>query len=68
MSTGDPIGPYLFALAIMDLTKQCKSEWNLWYLDDGVLGGEVETVLNDYKLIMGEEKSLGLKLRPANVK
>ena len=61
---GDPMGPYLFSLATMDLSKSCQSELNLWYLDDGTLAGDIETVLDDYTRIIAEENSLGLRLNP----
>ena len=34
---GDPLGPFLFSLGIQDLVSSCKSEFNVWYLDDGTL-------------------------------
>ena len=36
---GDPLGPLLFSLSINDHVKSCKSPLNIWYLDDGTLGG-----------------------------
>ena len=36
---GNPLSAYFFSLALMDLTKACKSELKVWYLDDGTLGG-----------------------------
>ena len=49
---GDPLGPFLFSLGIMDLMKACSSEVNLWYLDDGTLGGNPETVQADLARII----------------
>ena len=34
---GDPCGPFLFSLAILDLSKQMVSPGNIWYLDDSTL-------------------------------
>ena len=61
----DPMGAFLFSLEIMVLTKKCQSELNQWYLDDGTLEGEADTVLKDYKLIIEEENTLGLKVNPS---
>ena len=49
---GDPLGPLLFSLAINDAISCCKSEFNMWYLDDGTLGGNVDVVLADFDKIM----------------
>ena len=46
-----PLVPFLFSLATMDLINSCKSELKVFYLDDGTLGGDAETVLKDYKTI-----------------
>ena len=37
---GDPLGPALFSLAIQSLVTTMSSEVNIWYLDDGTIGGE----------------------------
>ena len=61
---GDPIGPFLFSLGIQDLIKDCKSEFNCWYLDDGTLAGDVNTVLQDAQKITLAANSHGLKVNP----
>ena len=61
---GDPLGPFLFSLGIQDLIKNCKSEFNAWYLDDGTLAGDVETVLTDAKTITLAANSHGLIVNP----
>ena len=61
---GDPLGPFLFSLAIMDLTKELESEVNLWYLDDGTIIGTAESAMSDYKKIKDASKSLGLEVNP----
>ena len=38
---------------------------NLWYLDDGTLGGHPDTVLSDFRRIIGAETHLGLAINPA---
>jgi hypothetical protein len=62
---GDPLGPFLFSLGINDLIGQCKSHFNIWYLDDGTLGGTVEDVLSDYNAIVKSNESLGLTVNPS---
>lgn len=55
---GDPCGPLAFSSIIENIA----SELNIWYLDDGTLGGHPDTVLNDLKFIMQECKNIGLDL------
>merc|ERR1712020_243439 len=62
---GDPLGPLLFSLAILDLTKSCVSPCNLWYLDDGCIGGSPEEVLSDLDRIIAAGDSLGLHIKPS---
>ena len=59
---GDPL---LFSLAINDAISSCKSEFNMWYLNDGTLAGNVGVVFSDFVKIMELENSLGLKVNPA---
>ena len=46
MQQGDPLDPALFALAIHGVTSEVKSDLNVWYLDDGCVGGDPQTVLS----------------------
>ena len=46
---GDPLGPFLFSLGIADLTKNCSSEFSGWYLDDGTLAGNPDTIQADFQ-------------------
>ena len=62
---GDPLGPFLFSLATKDLVKACKSPLNIFYLDDGTLGGSDSQVLEDFKLIRENMKRLGLEINSA---
>lgn len=42
---GDPLGPLLFSLlSIHPIIASLKSEINIWYLDDGTLGGDTENL------------------------
>ena len=47
MTQGDPLGPALSALAIHGVTSEVKSDLNVWYLDDGCIGGDPQTVLSN---------------------
>lgn len=62
---GDPLGPFLFSLAINETIKSLSSEFNSWYLDDGILAGNPITVLNDLKFLLAQEDNLGLQINPA---
>ena len=59
---GDPLRPFLFCLTIRPMIKIVESEFRIFYLDDGTLGGHVSEVLWDVRLIEEEGAKLGLKL------
>ena len=59
---GDPLGPLLFCLTIHPLVTKLTSEFKVFYLDDGTLGGSVESVLQDFQLVEREAAELGLQL------
>jgi hypothetical protein len=59
---GDPLGPALFCLAIHPLISELRSSFNLWYLDDGTLGGEPVEVLKDFHHIIESCHKIGLEL------
>ena len=59
---GDPLGPLLFCLAILPIVKRLSSPLNLWYLDDGTLGGSPSQVLADFELIQSEGIHIGLQV------
>ena len=61
---GDPLGPFLFSLGIQNLVNDCKSEFNCWYLDDGTIAGNVESVLQDAKMITNRFTTHGLTVNP----
>jgi hypothetical protein len=48
---GDPLGPLLFCLTLHPVIKSLKSEFNVWYLDDGVLADDPSIVFNDFQEI-----------------
>ena len=62
---GDPLGPFLFSLGTIDITKSMESELNLWYLDDGCIAGEIESVLKCFKLILNAKSTHGLEINPS---
>ena len=62
---GDPLDPALFSLAIHSLATSLISDLNLWYLDDGTIGGNVSQVFTDFQTINRLSPSLGLRLNIA---
>ena len=59
---GDPLGPALFSIAIQSVVRSLGSRLNIWYLDDGTLGGEPHVVAKDLKTIIDTSPLLGLEL------
>ncbi|XP_073948774.1 LOW QUALITY PROTEIN: uncharacterized protein [Choristoneura fumiferana] len=59
---GDPLGPAIFSLAIHPIIKDLNSKLNVWYLDDGTLGGEAISVLEDLRKINIDMEKIGLSL------
>lgn len=59
---GDPCGPTIFCLGINDMVMSLHSEFNIWYIDDGSIGGEPETAFNDLQTIIQKSAQLGLNL------
>ena len=59
------MGPFLFSLASMDISKNMKSDLNIWYLDDGTIAGDVKTVLSDYQQILKALSTHGLEVNPS---
>ena len=51
---GDPLGPLLFCLTVMAFVKQVKSQCNIWYVDDGAIGDNVDGLLSDFRMLMDE--------------
>lgn len=39
-----------------------KSEFNIWYLDDGSIGGDVSTLLSDLDVVRHVGPAIGLEL------
>ena len=62
---GDPMGPLLFCLTILGLTSSLSSEFRVFYLDDGTLGGPIQDIISDLEHIEQASKDLGLVLNKA---
>ena len=61
----DPLGPLLFCLTIHNLTTQLVSDFKIFYLDNGTLGGACDYVLRDLKVVEDVAGQLGLQLNRA---
>lgn len=48
----DPLGPDIFSLAIYHIIQNLYSNFNVWYLDNGTLGGFANIVRSDFKQII----------------
>jgi hypothetical protein len=59
---GDPLGPAIFSLAIHPVISSLNSKFNSWYLDDGTLGGDWKTVLDDLRSLSDAFSAIGLDL------
>lgn len=59
---GDPLGPLMFCATSLKLARSMKSEFNVWYLDDGSIGGNVESLLNDLETVRRVGPTIGLIL------
>ena len=62
---GDPLGPLLFCLTIQPLILKLRSEFSVFYLDDGTIGGQVEDIIHDLQLVEEEASHIGLRLNRA---
>jgi hypothetical protein len=52
----------IFSLSIHPTIERLSSHFNVWYLDDGALGGSAESVLKDLETIIVEFEKIGLSL------
>lgn len=59
---GDPLGPLLFCASSLKLALSMKSEFNIWYLDDGSIGGDVSSLLCDLDAVRRVGPTIGLEL------
>jgi hypothetical protein len=59
---GDPLGPLLFCLAIHHIITSLKSDFKVFYLDDGTLGGSLDDVHSDLLSLEEAASHIGLVL------
>lgn len=63
---GDPLGPAFFALAVHSTISSAAAsegtEWQVWYLDDGLLVGTAESLLRVLETLTSRFSDLGLKV------
>lgn len=68
---GDPLGPLLFSLVVQPLAKELqelshndkKLDLTFFYLDDGVIAGDLEVVAAALHLVERRGQEMGLKLK-----
>ncbi|KAF2894723.1 hypothetical protein ILUMI_11447 [Ignelater luminosus] len=56
----DPCGPMIFSLAVYLIIESPNTDLNIWYLDDGSIGGELKSVLQAFCLVKEEFGKIGL--------
>ena len=59
---GDPLGSMLFCLAIQPMVVKLLSEFNVWCIDDGTIGGNLSDILHDIHIIKAKGEMIGLSL------
>ena len=62
---GDPIGSLLFCVSSLKLARGMTSEFNLWYMNDGSVGGDVSCLLHDLDSVRRVGPTIGLVLNDA---
>lgn len=62
---GDPMGPLLFCLALRSLTSKLSTPLNLWYMDDGTLGGDASLIKQNLFTLRKEASTVGLVINEA---
>jgi len=82
LQQGDPLGPFLFALALHSVVKASDTKlkevalksksaaWSAWYLDDGHLFGPIDALAAAFEVILHtiQELDLGLELSTAKTR
>jgi hypothetical protein len=65
---GDPLGPLYFCCGLSSLVEKIESlgpVYNKWYMDDGGIIGNVDTLRKVWDLLRSEGPKLGLVLNPS---
>ena len=65
LQQGDPCGPAVFSLGIDAAVREVQSAFNMWYLDDGSIGGSVDTICRDLHQLIPALSAKGLLVNPA---
>lgn len=60
----DPPGPPIFALTINEIVRSCTSPLNVWCLDDGMIGVDLDSVCGNFKKIIPALSTLGPHVNP----
>ena len=64
LQQGDPAGPAVFSLAIHSIVSSITTALNVWFLDDGTLGGTVHEVCMNLKKVIPAMADIGLVINP----
>ena len=59
------MAPISFALAIQEVISRLTCPFNVWFLDDGTFGGNLDQALGDLSVVSQQFADLGLQLNPA---
>ena len=59
---GDPAGPAIFALTLNQVTRRINTEFNSWYLDDGCIGGPLNSIMSTLTELTPALMELGLRV------
>lgn len=61
---GDPCGPLVFSSAIQAVVNALVSEFIVFYLDDGTIAGDCDSVLADFQYVIVQCAKIGLHINP----
>ena len=61
---GNPLGSLAFALAIDSAARGVGTELNVWYLDDGTLAGQMDSIVNNLGILRERLGEMGLEVNP----
>ena len=59
---GDPLSSLLFSLAVDGAARASDTDINAWYLDDGTIGGPLESVIPNIHRVKNELDKVGLRI------
>ena len=64
LQQGDPSGPAVFSLAVQPTISTVTSPLNVWFLDDGTLGGGIDDICADLRRVIPAMARIGLEVNP----